>query len=211
CGVHSLYRGFVVRATRPAVKRWCSGRAGATTFWESCGRLFLEGPALRKTLFAIATLLASAAAFEATAQSVYVERKQISSAAARKMVDACLAFAEKNNILVGVAVVGIDGVLIDFHAMQGGGATLSETAILKAKTAAHWQRATKSLEEDVTTLRNQASVWINDFPKAGALPIMIDGQVAGAIGVGGAQKQEECAQAGIDAVLPKQQPVAARR
>lgn len=159
---------------------------------------------MRKTLIAIATLLASSFALEATAQTVYVERKQISSAAARKMVDACLAFAEQNHILVGVAVVGIDGVLIDFHAMQGGGATLSETAILKAKTAAHWQRSTKSLEEDVLSQRNVASVWINDFPKSGALPIVIDGQVAGAIGIGGARMQEECAQAGIDAVIPKQ-------
>ena len=165
---------------------------------------------MRKMLFALATLTACAMVAGASAQSVSIDRKQISNAAARKMVDACLAFAEKYNILVGVAVVGIDGVLLDFHAMQGGGPTLSETAILKAKTAAHWQRATKSLEEDVTSLRNQASVWINDFPKAGALPILINGQVAGAIGVGGASKQEECAQAGIDAVLPKTS-VAAQR
>ena len=164
---------------------------------------------MKKSAFAFSTLATCVFATLASAQSVSIDRKQVSNAAARKMVDACLAFAEKNNILVGVAVVGIDGVLLDFHVMQGGGATLSETAILKAKTAAHWQRATKSLEEDVTTLRNQASVWINDFPKAGALPIMIGGQVAGAIGVGGASKQEECAQAGIDAVLPKQ-PVASR-
>jgi glc operon protein GlcG len=165
---------------------------------------------MRKTIFAISALAVCAMVAGASAQTVSIDRKQISNAAARKMVDACLAYAEKNNILVGVAVVGIDGVLLDFHAMQGGGPTLSETAILKAKTAAHWQRPTKSLEEDVTTLRNQASVWINDFPKAGALPIMISGQVAGAIGVGGASKQEECAQAGIDAVIPKE-PVAAQR
>jgi len=165
---------------------------------------------LCKMLFTVAALCACAITVEASAQAVSVDRKQVSNAAARKMVDACLAFAEKNNILVGVAVVGLDGVLLDFHAMQGGGPTLSETAILKAKTAAHWQRSTKSLEQDVTSQRNQASVWINDFPKAGALPIMIDGQVAGAIGVGGASKQEECAQAGIDAVLPKQ-PQAAQR
>jgi glc operon protein GlcG len=159
---------------------------------------------MRKILSASAVLILGVLATGAAAQSISVDRKQVSNAAARKMVDGCLAFAEKNNILVGVAVVGIDGVLLDFHAMQGGGPTLTETAILKAKTAVHWQRATKSLEEDVTTLRNQASVWINDFPKAGALPIMIDGQVAGAIGVGSAAKQEECAQAGIDAVMPKQ-------
>jgi uncharacterized protein GlcG (DUF336 family) len=159
---------------------------------------------VRKILFATAALLASSMTLEATAQPISIDRKQVSAAAARKMVDACLAYAEKNNILVGVAVVDISGVLMDFHAMQGGGPTLAETAILKAKTAAHWQRPTKALEQDVTTLRNQASVWIHDFPKAGALPIIIDGQVAGAIGVGGAQKQEECAQAGIDAVIPKQ-------
>ncbi len=164
---------------------------------------------MRKTIIALAALAATAVTTAASGQAVSINRPQVSNDAARKMVDACLAFAEKNHILVGVAVVGIDGVLLDFHAMQGGGPTLTETAILKAKTAVHWQRPTKSLEEDVTTLRNQASVWINDFPKAGALPIMINGQVAGAIGIGGASKQEECAQAGIDAVMGKQ-PVAQR-
>ena len=158
---------------------------------------------MRKILLVTAALLACAITLEASAQPISINRKQVSAAAARKMVDACLAFAEKNNILVGVAVVDISGVLMDFHAMQGGGPTLAETAILKAKTAAHWQRPTRLLEQDVTSLRNQASVWIHDFPKAGALPIIIDGEVAGAIGVGGAQKQEECAQAGIDAVIPK--------
>ena len=165
---------------------------------------------MRKFLCAAVAVCACSIAFEAAAQPIAIDRKQISAAAARKMVDACLAYAEKNNILVGVAVVDIAGVLIDFHAMQGSGPTVAETAILKAKTAAHWQRSTKILEQDVTTGRNEASVWIKDFPKACALPIVIDGQVAGAIGVGGAQKQEECAQVGIDAVIPRQ-PIAAQR
>ncbi len=163
-----------------------------------------------RRLFVPALLCACIAGSAANGQSVSVDRKQVSAAAARKMVDACLAFAEKNNILVAVAVVDIAGVLIDFHAMEGGGPTLAETAILKAKTAAHWQRSTRTLEQDVLTGRNEASLWIKDFPKAGALPIMIGGQFAGAIGVGGAQKQEECAQTGIDAVIPKE-PVAATR
>ena len=159
---------------------------------------------MRKTLIAVSAFVATVVAGQAIAQPVFVDRKQISVAAARQMVDACVAFAERNRILVAVAVVGIDGVLLDFHAMQGGGATMSETAILKAKTAAHWQRSTKQLEEDVLSERNVASVWINDFPKAGALPIVIDGQVAGAIGIGGAQRQEECAQYAIDSVVQKQ-------
>jgi glc operon protein GlcG len=157
-----------------------------------------------------ALLCASIASSAANGQAISVDRKQVSAAAARKMVDACLAFAEKNNILVAVAVVDIAGVLVDFHSMEGAGPTIAETAILKAKTAAHWQRSTKILEQDVLTGRNEASLWVKDFPKAGALPIVIGGQVAGAIGVGGAQKQEECAQAAIDAVIPKEPPAATR-
>ena len=103
---------------------------------------------MRKMLFA-AAIAACAVSVQAIAQPVYVERKQVSPDAARKMVDACLAFAQANNIRVGVAVVDVAGVLIDFHAMPGGGPTMAETAILKAKTAAHWQRSTGELEEDV--------------------------------------------------------------
>ena len=137
----------------------------------------------------------------ALAQSAFVERKLLSTDAARIIVDTCVAFAADHNLTLAVAVVDISGVLLDFHMMEGGGPTTSETAILKAKTAAHWRRPTTVLEEAVTGGGNQASLWINDFPKGGGLPIMIDGQIAGAVGVGGPDLQDECAQAGIDAIL----------
>src|SRR3954470_8204291 len=144
----------------------------------------------------------------ASAQPAFVERKQVSPATARKLVDACIARAEQMKQTVGCAVVDIAGVLVDFHAM-GGQATFAETAILKAKTAVHWQRATSALEDDFNSKRNGASVWIGDFPRAGGVPIMIDGQVAGAVGVGGGNS-EELARAAIEAVLGKQ-PQAAQR
>lgn len=143
------------------------------------------------------TLFASTA----LAQTAFVDRKLLSSDAARKIVDTCIAFASERNVTVGVAVVDISGVLIDFHMMEGGGPTTSETAILKAETAAHWRRDTTTLEETVLSGGNQASLWIGDFPKGGGIPIMIDGQIAGAVGVGGPQFQDECAQAGIDAIM----------
>ena len=135
------------------------------------------------------------------AQSAFFDRKQLTTDAARKIVDTCLAFAAERNAVVGVAVVDMSGVLMDFHVMQAGGATTAETAILKAKTAAHWGRPTTVLEETVMSGGNQASVWINDFPKGGGIPIVVDGKVAGAVGVDGPGFQDECAQAGIDAVL----------
>jgi len=144
----------------------------------------------------------------ASAQPAFIERKSVSPTTAAKIVDACIARAEQQKQIVGCAVVDIAGVLIDFHTM-GGQATFAETAILKAKTAAHWQRATSALEDDVNSKRNGASVWIGDFPRSGGVPIMIDGQVAGAIGVGGGNS-EELAKATIEAVLGKQ-PQSTRR
>ena len=163
---------------------------------------------MRKTVFMIAMLVASAFTAAAASQPVFIERKQVSPATARKLVDACVARAEQQKQTVGCAVVDIAGVLVDFHAM-GGQATFAETAILKAKTAAHWQRATSELEGDVNSQRNGASVWIGDFPRSGGVPIVIDGQVAGAIGVGGGSS-EEIAKAAIQAVLGAQ-PQSAQR
>ena len=157
---------------------------------------------MRKTLLVIAAFLASVIAFDsAAAQPAYVVRKQVSADTARKLVDACVAYSRQRNTIVGVAVVDIAGVLIDMHLMQGGSATFSDTAILKAKTAAHWQRKTSELEDDVNSKRNGASVWIGDFPRAGGVPIVIEGEVAGAIGVGGGGGPEACAQAAIDTVI----------
>ena len=165
---------------------------------------------MRTTFIALATLLVTTIALEASAQPNFTVRKQVSSDTARKLVEACIEFSKAHNSVVGVAVVDFAGVLIDMHLMQGGTATYSETAILKAKTAAHWQRATSSLEEDVNSKRNGASDWIGDFPRSGGLPIVIDGQVAGAIGVGGGGAAEACAQAAIDSVIGKP-PQAAQR
>jgi len=153
-------------------------------------------------LFAVA-MFALIQTSTALAQSAFVERKLLSTDAARKIVDTCVAFAAEHNLTLAVAVVDISGVLLDFHMMEGGGPTTSETAILKAKTAAHWRRPTTVLEEAVNGGGNQAPLWINDFPKGGGLPIMIDGQIAGAVGVGGPDRQDECAQAGIDAILTR--------
>ena len=152
---------------------------------------------MKKTLAAMAALCALGIAGTALAQANYVERKQVSAAAARKMVDACLAWAKAHNTNVGVAVVDLAGVPLDAHAMAGTAPQGVESAMLKAKTSWHWQRSTRLLAEDVATKRNVASVWIEDFPRPGGLAIMIDGQFAGAIGVGGAMDDEGCARAGI--------------
>jgi glc operon protein GlcG len=87
--------------------------------------------------------------------------------------------------------------------MQGAAEAAGTTALLKAKTAARWRRSTADVNQRVVTGVNRAPEWIGDFPQPGALPILVDGQVVGAVGVGGGQNDEGCARAGIEAVFGK--------
>jgi uncharacterized protein GlcG (DUF336 family) len=54
-----------------------------------------------------------------------------------------------------------------------------------------------------------APTFMHDFPQPGALPVVVNGQVVGAMGVSG-NDGEKCAQAAIDAVFKGQAVSAAR-
>jgi uncharacterized protein GlcG (DUF336 family) len=126
--------------------------------------------------------------------------KLISSAGARALADACTAWAEKNKQIVAMAILDWGGNLIESHAMEGAPANAIDTALLKAKSALRWRRPTSETNRMVRSGENLAPTFMNDFPQPGALPIIVNGQVIGAMGVSSAEG-EKCAQAAIDAVL----------
>ena len=128
--------------------------------------------------------------------------KVISSAGARALADACTAWGEQNKQVLAMAILDWGGNLIESHAMEGAAANSIDTALLKAKSALRWRRATSETNRIVRTGENLAPTFMNDFPQPGALPIVVDGQVVGAMGVSGADG-EKCAQAAIDAVFKK--------
>ena len=128
------------------------------------------------------------------------EIRMISSAGARALADACTAWAEQNKQTVAMAIIDWGGNLIEFHAMEGAAPNAIETALLKAKSALRWRRPTSETNKMVRTGENLAPTFMNDFPQPGALPILVNGQVIGAMGVSGADG-EKCAQAAIDAVF----------
>src|SRR5437773_2589290 len=142
--------------------------------------------------------------FASDASSMQLTRdvKVVSSAGARALVDACAAWAQKNNQIVAIAILDWGGNLIESHAMEGAAANAIDTALLKAKSALRWRRATSETNRIVRSGENLAPTFMNDFPQPGALPIMVNGQVVGAMGVSGADG-EKCAQAAIDAVFKK--------
>ncbi len=128
------------------------------------------------------------------------EMKVISSAGARALADACTAWAERNKQIVAMAILDWGGNLIESHAMEGAPMNAIDTALLKAKSALRWRRPTSETNKMVRSGANLAPTFMRDFPQPGALPLVVDGQVIGAMGVSGADG-EKCAQAAIDAVL----------
>jgi glc operon protein GlcG len=126
--------------------------------------------------------------------------KVISSAGARALADACIAWAEQNKLIVAMAVLDWGGNVIDSHAMEGAPANAIDTALLKAKSALRWRRPTSETNKLVRSGENLAPTFMDDFPQPGALPIVLDGQVIGAMGVSSADG-ERCAGAAIDSVF----------
>jgi glc operon protein GlcG len=164
---------------------------------------------IRPYLFSLGVLAAISFAENASAMQLTRDVKVISSAGARALVDACSAWADKNKQIVAIAVLDWAGNLIESHAMEGAPMNAIDTALLKAKSALRWRRPTSETNKMVRSGENLAPTFMNDFPQPGALPIVLNGQVIGAMGVSSAQG-EQCAQAAIDSVFKGQATTAAR-
>jgi len=158
---------------------------------------------IRLCLLALSIVAAVSFAVDAAEMQTTREIKVISSAGARAMADACTAWAGQNKQVVAMAILDWGGNLIEFHAMDGAPMNAIETALLKAKSALRWRRPTSETNKMVRSGENLAPTFMNDFPQPGALPIMVDGQIVGAMGVSSADG-EKCAQAAIDAVFKGQ-------
>jgi len=164
---------------------------------------------IRSSLLSLSVLATVSFAADASAGQATRDIKIISSAGARAMADACSAWAGKNKQVVAMAILDWGGNLIESHAMEGAAPNAIDTALLKAKSALRWRRATSETNRIVRSGENLAPTFMNDFPQPGALPILVNGQVVGAMGVSGADG-EKCAQAAIDAVFKGQATASAK-
>jgi uncharacterized protein GlcG (DUF336 family) len=127
----------------------------------------------------------------------------ISCDGARSLADACTTWAEKNKTIVAMAILDWGGNVVESHAMEGAAANAIDTALLKAKSALRWRRPTSETNKIVRSGENLAPTFMNDFPQPGAVPIVMNGQVIGAMGVSSGDG-EKCAQAAIDTVFKGQ-------
>jgi glc operon protein GlcG len=139
------------------------------------------------------------------AQSLVSDKKDITGFAARKIIEACLAQAARDGYPIALAVVDSSGYLLSYQSTDGATGNTGVTAQLKAKTAAKFRRPTSELYDRVNTQVNRAPEWMGYFPIPGGFPIVVQGEVVGAIGAGAAGlsggRDEDCAQSAIKAVF----------
>jgi uncharacterized protein GlcG (DUF336 family) len=122
---------------------------------------------------------------------------------AKRVAVPALAEARRNNWAMAVAIVDTAGDLVYFEKMDATQNGSVDVAIDKARSAARFKRPTKAFQD---TLAQGGDGWRvlrlkGAVPIEGGVPVVVDGQIVGAIGVsGGTSPQDgQCANAGAGA------------
>jgi glc operon protein GlcG len=135
----------------------------------------------------------------ALAQTPMVDRIQkpvLTLAGARAVATAAEAEAKRLNTTGAIAVVDDGGQLLYLVRIDKTFPAGAAVATDKARTAATFRMPTRNLEDAVKNGRTSLVAVSEMTPLAGGIPIVIDGQVVGAVGVSGAanaQQDEELA------------------
>src|SRR3954471_8185119 len=129
-------------------------------------------------------------------------KKVLSLEVARQVAAAAEKHARENKWNVCIAIVDDGGHLIFFQRLDGtqyGSVTVSPR---KAQPAIGFKRPSKTFEEGVAGGRNALLGLPGAVPLEGGLPLTIDGEMVGAIGVSGVTAQQDgmIAQAGADSL-----------
>ena len=155
-----------------------------------------------KSRISMVVLIVLSAALLTNAQTV--EKKALTIDGAKKVIAGAVAYAKKNNAPGGaIAVVDDGGNLMAVERLDGTFAAGANISIGKARTAALFKRPTKVFEDTIKNGRTSLIALPDAYftPLQGGVPITIDGQIVGGVGVSGAasaQQDEEIATAGAN-------------
>src|SRR5258708_10871050 len=146
--------------------------------------------------------LAAFATLSMNANAQLADKKVLTLEGAKKIAAAAEAEARKNNWNVVIAVVDDGGHLVYLQRIDGTQTGSIEVAIQKARTAQAFKRPTKVFEDAIAGGRNALLALHGALPLEGGLPILVGGQLVGAIGVSGVKSTEDgqIAKAGADSL-----------
>lgn len=158
-----------------------------------------------KSRMICAVITAALATMTGIANGQVTTKKALTLDGAIRVIEAAKAEAKKLNAPGGViAVVDEGGNLMALERLDNTFAAGAQISIGKARTAVIFKRPTKVFEDIIKNGRT-SMVTLPDFtPLQGGIPIMVDGQVVGGVGVSGAasaQQDEELAIAGANALM----------
>ena len=119
----------------------------------------------------------------------------------KKIAAAAETEAMKNNWIVAIAILDDGGHPLSIVRMDGATPLNVEVALAKARTSAMSRRSSKLFEDRVAAGR-LSMLNMPLLPLQGGLPIMVQNECVGSVGVSGVQSQEDeqIAKAGIDAL-----------
>jgi glc operon protein GlcG len=119
-----------------------------------------------------------------------------------RIMEGAIDEAKKNNWAVTIAIVDDGGHLLQFARLNGAPPVSAYIAPEKARAAALGRRETKIYEDMINQGRNAFLSAPLQGMLEGGVPIIVDGQVVGAVGVSGVKSIEDAqvAKAGIAAL-----------
>lgn len=129
------------------------------------------------------------------------QRPALTASDVQKMAAACKAEAAKNKWTVTIAIVDDAGYPLYLERPDGAGPFTSRMALGKAESSAISRRPTKFWEDRIKERPAFVKAPVST-PIQGGVPIMVQGDCVGAIGVSGVQshEDEQVANAGVAAL-----------
>lgn len=129
-----------------------------------------------------------------------MEKRVLTLDEAKMVASGAEAEATMNNWPVVIAVVDDGGHLMYLERSERAQFGSIEVAIAKARAAVAFRRPTKAWEERLAEGRVGYLGLPGVLPLEGGLPLVLDGEIVGGIGVSGVKSSEDgqIAQAGVD-------------
>jgi glc operon protein GlcG len=133
-----------------------------------------------------------ATVFCSTAGAQTINVMVLDQAGAQTVLQAASDLAQQRNAPSAIAVVDPAGDLLAFQRMDGVRPASADLAIEKARTAARLRRPTAEIEDNINQGRT-AFVTAGIAALRGGMPIRVNGEVVGAVGIAGLSKETDTA------------------
>ena len=130
-------------------------------------------------------------------QTYFTLIPEMSLAGAQQIVAKGLDVAAARGLRIAISVVDRAGNLLAFARVDGAPIVTIDVAVGKARTAAFIQAPSKMFEDMINSGYRSVAATPSVVPLQGGMPVMLDGEIIGAVGVSGASGEQDQAVAAL--------------